>query len=377
MKLGLGLLAWAGALDPAWNPDRPLRNTRPSSAFTAMSDILDRRRYDKDLYERLDQRFFRNGNATGFAWPGQLDAAGELTAQDYLVECGQSEMFFAARTDSYDAFNVVNAADFTLNDWRCNGNSTNLEWVGIDDGAGGQIEVIFASIPLDSCNTTVSFDADTNELVFSNTIMNGAFAIHQDDNDATNGVHGGITTTSVIDFGVSCRYTAVYNDVGLAMETEHADINQVINVFESNQFDFSINFVAPDVTARMGGNTTFVDVPVAEYNVGDAAYFFVEMEHPNEKLYLEVVSCTMISGHTDNMNYTIIDNQCVDPYTNTNLIDQYEPYKSLISFTMFEFVSDIPDLTQQQNDLHCSIRLCLKDPQVAEEMCPSNKANCL
>ena len=81
MKLGLGLLAWAGALDPAWNPDRPLRNTRPSSAFTAMSDILDRRRYDKDLYERLDQRFFRNGNATGFAWPGQLDAAGELTAQ--------------------------------------------------------------------------------------------------------------------------------------------------------------------------------------------------------------------------------------------------------------------------------------------------------
>ena len=64
MKLRLGLLAWAGALDPAWNPDRPLRNTRPSSAFTAMSDILDRRRYDKDLYDRLDQRFFRNGNAT-------------------------------------------------------------------------------------------------------------------------------------------------------------------------------------------------------------------------------------------------------------------------------------------------------------------------
>ena len=195
MKLRLGLLAWAGALDPAWNPDRPLRNLKPSGAFSAMSDILDRRRYDKDLYDRLDGMFFRNGNATGFAWPGQVDAAGELSVQDYVIECGQREMFFAARTDSYDAFNVVNADDFTLNDVRCNGNSTNLEWVGIDDGAGGQIEVIFASIPLDTCNTTVSFDSDTNELVFSNTIMNGAFAVHRDDNDASNGVHGGITTT--------------------------------------------------------------------------------------------------------------------------------------------------------------------------------------
>jgi len=377
MKLRLGLLAWAGALDPAWNPDRPLRNLKPSGAFSEMSDILDRRRYDKDLYNRLDRMFFRNGNATGFAWPGQVDVAGELAAQDYVIECGQSEMFFAARTDSYDAFNVVNADDFTLNDVRCNGNSTNLEWIGIDDGAGGQIEVIFASIPLDTCNTTVSFDSDSNELVFTNTIMNGAFAVHQDDNDAANGVHSGITTTSVIDFGVSCRYTAEYKDVGLEMETEHADINQVINVFESNQFEFGINFVVPDANARSASNVTFVDVQVAEYNVGEAAYFFVEMEHPNDKLYLEVISCTMISGHTPGMNYTIIDNQCEDPFTNTNLIDQYTPEKSLISFTMFEFVSDIPDLTQQTNDLHCSIRLCLKDPATAEEMCPSNKDNCL
>ena len=81
MKLRLGLLAWAGALDPAWNPDRPLRNLKPSGAFSAMSDILDRRRYDKDLYDRLDGMFFRNGNATGFAWPGQVDAAGELRVE--------------------------------------------------------------------------------------------------------------------------------------------------------------------------------------------------------------------------------------------------------------------------------------------------------
>ena len=69
----------------------------------------------------------------------------------------------------------------------------------------------------------------------------------------------------------------------------------------------------------------------------------------------------MMSGLTPLMNYTIVEDQCGDIFTNTKVIDGYEHGTSLVSFTMFEFVSDIPKTTAQTNHLKCSVKLCLVD----------------
>ena len=82
-------------------------------------------------------------------------------------------------------------------------------------------------------------------------------------------------------------------------------------------------------------------------------------------------SCTMVSGMTAAMNYTIVTDQCGDPFTNSKVVDNYDDGTSLISFTMFEFVSDIEKTVAQDNTMKCKVKLCLtNDP------CPTNTENC-
>merc|ERR1712088_1171143 len=157
--------------------------------------------------------------------------------------------------------------------------------------------------------------------------------------------HNGITKDSIIDFGVTCKYDAVYNDVDIQTAAEHTELDEAINDGLDHRFEIGISFKKEsegDTSSRTDGLMEFEDFEGdAQYTVGDPAYFMIEMEHPNDAVYLQVESCMMVSGLTDQMNYTIVDEQCGDP------------------FTMFEFVSDIPKTVAQDNTMKCNVKLCL------------------
>lgn len=226
--------------------------------------------------------------------------------------------------------------------------------------------MLCVDIPLDSCGTTAEYDAEEDKIVFSNTVRNGAFSVKYDDD----GGHQGITKDSIVDFTVACKYDAVYSDIDVQTAAEHTNLDKAINDGTDYTFDIGINFkkAVESPSERMDGMMEFEDFEGdAQYVVGDPAYFMIGMDHPNDHVYLQVESCTMVSGLTPLMNYTIVTDQCGDPFTNAKVVDNYDDGTSLISFTMFEFVSDIEKTVAQDNTMTCQVKLCLtSDP------CPTN-----
>merc|ERR1712048_698749 len=214
-----------------------------------------------------------------------------------------------------------------------------IEWEAVTDpSTGSDVELLIVDIPLDSCGTTATYDQATDEIKFVNTVRNGGYSIIQSESNAD--THNGITMDSIVDFSVTCRYNAIY---------------------DGNHHNFAMDIMFKQVeeeTVRADGLPTLLDfVGDPQYTVGDPAFFTVGMTHPNKQLLVYVESCTMVSGLDSNMNYTIVDEHCGDVFTHTKLIDQYAEGTSLISFTMFEFVSDIEKTVNQDNRMVCNVKL--------------------
>lgn len=355
----LSVAGRADELDPGFNPDRPKLHPKPANDFPSISAFLpDRIKYDRDLYARVDELYFKGGR---FGLSGRMD--------DVTFSCGQNAMALMVKTDAYSGLDIVNEADFGLIDTGCNSTSGYLKWEAIEDpDTGDSVEVLCVDIPLDSCGTTAEYDEENDKIVFSNTVRNGAFSVK----DSDDGSHQGITKDSIVDFTVSCSYDAVYSDIDVQTSAEHSNLEKAVNNDVDHKFDIGIDFKKPveNPSSRMDGMMEFEDFEGdAQYVVGDPAYFIIGMDHPNDHVYLQVESCTMVSGITPLMNYTIVTDQCGDPFTNSKVVDNYEDGTSLISFTMFEFVSDIDKTVAQDNTMTCQVKLCLtSDP------CPVNDA---
>lgn len=349
-------------LDPGFNPDRPRLHPQPVSSFSSIAEILPKRiKFDPDLYASIDERYFGRGRF-------QVPKGRTGTVEDVTFTCGQNAMNLIVRTDTYAGLSVVNEADFTLLDPSCNSTTGYMKWEAVTDDNGDSVELLFVDIPLDGCGSTAEYDADTDQIIFSNNVQNGAYSINQ--NQAS---HNGVTLDSIVDFSAKCRYNAVYEEIDVQTSAETTKLNPLINDGTGKNFALDISFL------KAQGQTTRSDgLPVLEafdgnpvYTVGDPAYFSVGMTHPNNQLMLMVDSCTMVSGLDASMNYTIITDHCPDPFTQTKLIHKYEAGTSLVSFTMFEFVSDMDKTVNQDNRMVCKIKLCIENDY---ENCPVNQS---
>jgi hypothetical protein len=353
----LSVAGRADQLDPGFNPSRPRLNPKPANDFPSMASFLPNRiKYDPELYARMDERYFKGGR---LGMGGRMD--------DEVFDCGQNTMCLMVRTDAYAGLDIIDEGDFSLSDPACNSTQGFLKWEAVvDPDTGESVEMLVVDIPLDACGTTAEYDEENNKIVFSNTVRNGAFSVQNGD------THQGITKDSIVDFSVSCKYDAVYSDIDIQTAAEHSELKKTINDGNDYQFDIGIDFKKEkdSLSERMDGMMEFEDFEGdAQYIVGDPAYFMIAMDHPNDAVYLQVESCTMVSGITPLMNYTIVTDQCGDPFTNSKVVDNYDDGTSLISFTMFEFVSDIEKTVAQDNTMTCKVKLCLTD-----NPCPTNDA---
>jgi len=355
----LSVAGRADGLDPGFNKQRPKLNPASANAFSSIADFLPGRvKFDRDLYDRIDKKYFGAGRA---AIP---------TADDGThFECGQNSMALIVDTTKFDGLDTVEKNDFSLLSTGCNATMGYVAWEAVtDDATGDSVELLVVDVPLDDCGTVAMYDEENDKIVFTNTVRNGAYSVNKEGD-----THNGITRDSIIDFGVKCSYDAVYSDVDLQTNAEHSSLEKAINDGLDHRFEIGISFKKEMEQAESGrtdGMMEFEDFEGdAQYTVGDPAYFMIAMEHPNSAVYLQVESCMMVSGLTPLMNYTIVDDQCGDPFTNAKVVDNYEHGTSLVSFTMFEFVSDIPKTVSQDNTMKCNVKLCLVD-----EPCPVNDA---
>jgi len=352
MKLlgGLVMLSGSQALDRNFNPDRPRVAGRCQQTSSVKDLLPEQVRFDPALYEKVDRKLFSRG---------RMDTAIPDDGDNFF-SCGQNAMSLVVVTDKYAGLSTLEEGDFSLMDTNCNATTSHVKWECVQDADGNDVELLVAHIPLDECGTAASYDETNDKLVFTNTVKNGAYSIVGQDQDT----HNGITKDSIVDFGVTCRYDAVYDDVDIETNAQHASLDEAIRDDDNTGFQLAIDFKKANSTApaQADGLPKFIDFAGnVEYTVGDPAYFTVGMEHPNKAVYLQLEDCIMMSGLTPLMNYTIVEDQCGDIFTNTKVIDGYEHGTSLVSFTMFEFVSDIPKTTAQTNHLKCSVKLCLVD----------------
>lgn len=360
------MLSVAGAeqLDPAYNADRPKLHPQPASNFPSIKTLLPQRvKYDPELYDRVDEKYFHDGRMSRFR------TADEVTP-GVTFDCGDASMVLIVDTSQYDGLNTVLESDFSLMDTACTADAGYIKWESVVGEDGNAVEFLVVDIPLDACGTTAEYDAENEMVLFSNAVRNGAFSIESSDA----GLHEGITIDSIVDFAVTCKYTATYDVAPISTSAEHTSLEKAINDHGNHKFALAIEF--KELIAGTDP-VEFQDFEGdAQYIVGDPAHFVVQMEHPNSHLYVQVEKCSMISGMSVQaeedpaLSYTIVEDQCGDPFTNAKVIDNYADGTSLISFTMFEFVADIETTVSQDNIMNCEVKLCL-----VSEPCPVND-NC-
>merc|ERR1712048_889881 len=224
MKLhALVMLSVAGSadqLDPGFNPNRPRLNPQPAATFSSISDFLPKRiRFDHDLYKQIDAKYFSKGRF-------QVPASRTGQIEDVTFTCGQNAMNLIVRTDQFEGLNVVEKKDFALLDTNCNSTVGYIEWEAVTDpSTGSDVELL------------------------------------------------------IVDFSVTCRYNAIYQEIDIQTNAEHTALREAIN--DGNHHNFAMDIMFKQVeeeTVRADGLPTLLDfVGDPQYTVGDPAFFTVGM----------------------------------------------------------------------------------------------------